>query len=342
MEEHIERLSEAQRALGIEVLNVFNVGEAQADAVQVFRGRDLLHVRPAMFRNLLFYSAAILRSPQMRDTKPVVLHVHGDWSDFLFGRLLAGAIGARALVASMHGRIPRGKARLYRPALASYPTILTTGRAEQCLLEAELGRPVVHMPSAPNDAFLVAAPAAAPYRYDVIGVGNLFATKAPDLFLDCAKRRPDWRFALFGDGDLSASLLARVAEEKIDNVSLPGRRPRPEIIAALQASRMFLSTSLREGTPTTVFEAMAIGLPVVITPSNDYAWLIEEGRNGHITSGWEVEEVTRCLEDILSHEERARTMGAANRSRAAAHSWRANAELVTALMAEQIAKHPRA
>lgn len=338
MEEHIARLSAAQRALGVEVVNLFNVGAADGPAVQIARGRDLLHIRPASLRNLVFYAGALARAGALRGDLPTVLHVHGDWSDFLLGRALGKAIGADLLAASLHDQVLPAKAGLYRMSLQSYDPILTTGRSDQVLLESALGRPVHHMPSAPNRAFLDAAPAAPPYRYDVVSVANLFEKKAPGLILDCASLRPDLRFVLFGDGDLREALARRIAREQLSNVELAGRRPRAEVMAALQASRLFLSTARQEGTPTAALEAMAIGLPVVLTPSNDYGWLIENGRNGHVTSGWQPNEIVARLYDVLEDEARAREMGATNRRVAASRSWDANAVRVTELMMAGLGK----
>lgn len=336
MEEHIARLSAAQREQGIEVVNVFNVGAAEGEAVQLYRGRDLLGVRPAMLRNLVFYAAALSRSRSLRSAKPTVLHVHGDWSDFLFGRLLARAIGAHVMAASLHDLVPGAKGALYRATLRSFDPIFTTGRADQAFLSAELGKPVQHMPSAPHPDFFSAGPPVGPVRYDVISVTNFFEKKAPELVLDCAARRPDLRFALFGDGPLLEKLRARITGEGIGNIVLPGRRSRAEVIVALRESRLFLSTALREGTPTAALEAMAVGLPILITPSNDYGWLMENGRNGWITRGWQIDDIVDRMDAILQDDTKARAMGAANHAAAAAFSWAANAARVSALMAARL------
>ena len=59
MEQHIERLSEAQRQLGVEVLNVFNRGQSSASsAIQLLPGVDLGVLRPQALRNAAFYAAA--------------------------------------------------------------------------------------------------------------------------------------------------------------------------------------------------------------------------------------------------------------------------------------------
>lgn len=336
MEEHIARLSAEQRQLGVEVVNVFNVGRPEGDALQLFPGRDLLGVRPALLRNALFYGRATMHAGRLRDARPVVLHVHGAWSDFLFGRLLGRAIGADVLAASLHDLIPVAQIARHARVLKAYGPIFSTGKADQLLLEEALGRPVHHLPSAPNDAFLVAAPPAPPFRYDVVTVTNFFEKKAPGLVLDCARRRPDLRFGLIGAGPLEQMLRARIAREGIGNVEMPGRLPREQIIGALRASRLFLSTAYREGTPTAALEAMAVGLPVLLTPSNDYRWLIEQGWNGQVTSGWEVDELVAALDTWLAGDARSQAVADRNRARARAHSWRANAERVTGLMSESL------
>src|SRR5918993_925418 len=61
MEEHIAQLSRAQRALGVDVVNLFNSGSAAGPAVQLLPRLDLLSVRPALLRNILFYAAAFVQ-----------------------------------------------------------------------------------------------------------------------------------------------------------------------------------------------------------------------------------------------------------------------------------------
>jgi glycosyltransferase involved in cell wall biosynthesis len=336
MEEHIARLSEAQRALGVDVVNLFSTGAAEGRALQVLPGRDLLSVRPALLRNMLFYGAACRRHSRLVAPDPTIVHAHGDWSDFLLAKLFARVIGAKAVAASMHGRIPPGRVRLYRHALRGCDPIFTTGKADQLFLQQLLGQPVHHLPSAPNGRFFSAEPAGPPFLHDVISVANFFWEKAPDLVVDCAKLRPQYRFVMFGDGVLREDLLAKVRNEGVTNLELPGRRPVDEVIAHLQRSRVFLSTSLREGTPTAALEAMAVGLPVILTPSNDYRWLVENGQNGFVTSRRDARELVARLDDILSDEGRGRAMGRRNRDRAAQHSWGNNALKVTRLMAERL------
>lgn len=333
MEVHIARLGAAQRAQGVEVVNLFHTGEAEGPHLRLLPGRDL--GSRALMRSLRFYGAAWTAAPRLRAFGPFdALHVHGDMADFLAARALARRLGVPVLAATVHDALTPRSRRLARRALGAYALVLATGREEQETLQALLGRPVHHLPSAPAPAFADVTPE--PPAWDVIGVGGLLAKKRPDLFLDCAARRPDLRFALLGDGPLRPTLEARRRAEGLGNVALLGSRPPAEVAQALARSRAFLSTSRTEGTPTAALEAMAVGLPVVLTPSNRYDWLVAPGVNGWVTQGSDPEEIVARLDDVLADEDRRRAMGEANRRKLRAHGWDASAARVSALMRDAL------
>jgi glycosyltransferase involved in cell wall biosynthesis len=75
------------------------------------------------------------------------------------------------------------------------------------------------------------------------------------------------RFVWIGDGALRARLIAAVAEQKLtDHVFLLGQRQ--DTADWLSAADMFLLTSMMEGMPLAVMEAMAKGLPVAAAAVN--------------------------------------------------------------------------
>lgn len=336
MEAHIARLTAAQRDLGIQVLNLYNVGVAEEPAVRLLPRYDLRRIRPAALRNGIFYAAAIICRDKLKDSYPTVLHIHGDAWDFIYGRLLAYAIGAAAVTASLHGIAKKNKAWLYRVALAKYDLIFVTGKKDQVFLETLLGRAVYHLPSAPLDVFFDRQGTHASPCYDVITVANCVAKKRLDLVLDCAACCPDLKFAVYGDGPLRPSLMEQVRIRDIKNLWLAGSKPPEEVAKGMRNARVFLLTSEAEGTPTAAIEAMASGLPVVITPSNDYSWLIDQGVNGYVTSSWEVNEVINRIRDVMLNEGRRVSMGQVNYVRAKQHTWLANAERVSKLMAGRL------
>jgi len=333
MELHIARLSAAQRALGVEVVNVFNMGQCHGSSIQVFPTLNLDRVRPQSLRNLIFYAAAVLKTNKLRSQTPTVLHVHGAWSDFAFSRVLARAIGARATFASMHGVVRPRWGWLYRIALSHCAAIFATGRAEQEYLASALSSNVGHHPSGvAADFFDAASEGLIQKRFDVIDVANFLPKKRLDVVLECARLRPGLQFAIVGDGPLRNKLESIITELGLHNVSLLGRlRPR-EVASALCSSSVFFSPSEEEGVPTAALEAMACALPVVLAPSNDFSWLIAQGVNGYVTTGWSPAEFVDRIDDILRSERLRVEMGARNRERAKDFAWPQIAVRVTELM----------
>ena len=99
-------------------------------------------------------------------------------------------------------------------------------------------------------------------------VGRFTAIKAPDLFLDCMPLLknpfPAARFVMVGGGELWADCEQRIVRDGLqDSVALLGwRRNLPEIYADLD---VIVSTSINEGTPVALLEAMASGKAIVST-----------------------------------------------------------------------------
>lgn len=100
-------------------------------------------------------------------------------------------------------------------------------------------------------------------------VGRLVEVKNHRMFLRVAKRFKDAgptqraRFVIFGDGAIREDLEAFARELGLGaDVIFAGTRPAPEIY---RSSDVIVLTSLNEGTPLTIIEAMAAGRPVVST-----------------------------------------------------------------------------
>lgn len=338
MERHIALLSSAQRALGVEVINIYNTGKAGAASIQVLSSFKLHRISPAALRNAFFYLWAAMIVKRQANNAQNVLHIHGDWSDFLFSKLLAKRLGANVVAASVHCTVREAVPWLYRIALSHCDPIFVTGKVEHDYLEKTLNRGIHHLPSAPLDVFFDTLVSDMPTKYDVITVSNMLPVKKTELIIDCAIKRPNLRFLVIGDGPRRAEIEKRIENEGVNNVKLQGNSTPDEIAIALRTARMFLLTSEKEGTPTAALEAMAAGLPVVLTPSNDYSWLIQDGVNGFITFGWDVDGVVAKVDACLTNEKVRRIMGENNRRLAQKHRWSVKAQLVTDLMRDELCR----
>lgn len=123
------------------------------------------------------------------------------------------------------------------------------------------------------------------YDYDVIYVGRLTYQKNPQrLMRVCAmlkERKPDLKVAIVGMGELEEETKQLCAQLKLrDNVRFLGFQSNP--IKMVHDSKTMILTSRWEGTPMCALEAMALGVPVVSTPSDGMRDLIEDGVNGYL------------------------------------------------------------
>ncbi|HJQ38104.1 MAG TPA: glycosyltransferase [Thermoanaerobaculia bacterium] len=106
-------------------------------------------------------------------------------------------------------------------------------------------------------------------------IGRLTAVKNHELFLRVAARFEDARFVVYGDGADRAALEARGT-----HVEFAGTRPAREIYGAIDIAAL---TSLNEGTPLTLIEAIANGIPVISTAVGgvvDLLGAVEETHDG--------------------------------------------------------------
>ncbi len=154
----------------------------------------------------------------------------------------------------------------------------------------------------------------------VVGsVTRLSPQKAPldlvNAFVRIASKMPNTWFIIVGDGALrpeveSALQMGGLTAQTI----LTGlRRDVPELMAAFD---LFVLSSLWEGLPRVLPQAMASGLPIVCTAADGSAEAIEEGVNGFLVGKGETAVLADRVVQLLADGELRRRMGENGRARA--------------------------
>ena len=96
-------------------------------------------------------------------------------------------------------------------------------------------------------------------------------------------QRERLRLSILGDGPLLAQLKAQVTEAGLDEVVwLPGART--DIASLLHSFTIFTLPSLAEGTPVSLLEAMACGLPVVASNVGGIPEVVTDGEHGTLVA----------------------------------------------------------
>lgn len=109
-------------------------------------------------------------------------------------------------------------------------------------------------------------------KITIISVGRLSIQKNPKLFNDIALEFIDnnnVQFIWCGDGELKLELTS-------SNIKCTGWIERKELENYLASADIYLSTSLWEGLPLSVLEAMSIGLPIVLSDCVGNRDLVED------------------------------------------------------------------
>jgi glycosyltransferase involved in cell wall biosynthesis len=120
---------------------------------------------------------------------------------------------------------------------------------------------------------------------------------------------------IVGGGDLLGSLRREVEGLGIAaSVRFLGwRRDLPALYAA---SDVVVLTSLNEGTPVSLIEAMAAGLPVVATAVGGVPDVVEDGLTGTLVPSGSVEALAHAIEALVANRDLRASFGRAGRERA--------------------------
>lgn len=145
----------------------------------------------------------------------------------------------------------------------------------------------------------------------VASVGRLAPEKGHDVLIDAAaslaERYPEFAVLIAGVGPERAALEARVrSRDLVGRVHLLGARTPEEIAELLIGADAFAFPSRMEGFPIALLEAMALGVPAVVTRFGGADELVEDGRNGRLIDLNDAAALARELAVILDDPERAR------------------------------------
>lgn len=125
------------------------------------------------------------------------------------------------------------------------------------------------------------------YDFDIAYVGRLTEPKDPirlmNVFAEIIKMAPDVKIAVAGTGDMAEQTESFAKQLSItDNVKFLGFMSNPYKL--LYSSKLMIMTSRWEGTPMCALEAMALGVPIVSTPTDGLCELVNDGKTGFLSS----------------------------------------------------------
>lgn len=145
----------------------------------------------------------------------------------------------------------------------------------------------------------------------VINLARLFPQKAHEYLIKSARivlqSVPDARFAIVGNGPREAELRSLIEDEGLgDRVFLAGRRD--DVPQVLAAGDVFALSSVQEGLPLALLEALSAGCPVVSTDVGGVSEIIRHGVTGLLVPPADPEALAAGIVEMLSNPQRARSL----------------------------------
>lgn len=294
-----------------------SVEEAGVEVVVLHEGKQF---SPLMARNLARF---------LKERKPAIAHSHL----LRWGSTVAKLACVPTAIMTEHGwSPPRGKVGVLfdRANIKFADRVVAVSEATRQIRISKWKTPADKVVTIPNavDVDAIRVPIDIKAKKDDLGipndallvgiVGRLLPIKGHEYFIsaaaELAKTRPQCRFLVIGDGPNRESLQAHAKslglKEKL--IFLGFRDDVREIIQLLDVACL---SSISEGTPITILEAMACSKPTVVTDVGGCPEVVQNGVTGYVVPPRDPVALSKAIDQILSDSALAGQMGEAGLAR---------------------------
>ncbi|MBC8171595.1 MAG: glycosyltransferase family 4 protein [Anaerolineae bacterium] len=262
----------------------------------------------------------------MRQEQPDIVHTHTAKAGFV-GRWAAKLAGVPVILHTFHGHVFAGyfsplKTRFFiwleqlTARISDTIITLTQGLRRELVEDYRIARrekftvlplgldlePFARTPRKAGDFRRQwHIPADAP----LVGIAGRFVpVKNHALFLAAAalvrQQRPDAHFVLIGDGELRAEVEQQIEALGLrDCITLTGWQR--DLTTAYGDMDVFVISSVNEGTPVTVIEALSAGCPVVATAVGGLPDLLDGGAFGELVPSQDQTALANAILKVLAN-----------------------------------------
>ena len=159
-------------------------------------------------------------------------------------------------------------------------------------------------------------------------------------FVEAAKSEPDLRLLLLGTGSMKSVIEKFVADNNMhDRIFMGGVINQKDLPDYYQASDLYISASYSDGSSVSLMEALASGLPVLVSDIPGNKEWIDQGRNGWLFKTGSVENLTKSMSEIYKNKVHISQVGIeARKSAEKKANWEVNFQKL--LFAYQLALNP--
>jgi len=140
----------------------------------------------------------------------------------------------------------------------------------------------------------------------LVAMGSLRPEKGFDVLLNAfsqvVPRHREWRLVIWGEGPLRSELESQASQLGIaDHITFPGVTREP--FARLAEANLFVLSSLVEGFPNVLTEAMSVGLPVIATDVGAVPEIVRDGIDGVLAPPGQEEALAVAMDRLMGNRE---------------------------------------
>lgn len=152
-----------------------------------------------------------------------------------------------------------------------------------------------------------------PVDGNVIFIGRLHWIKGLfDLLLACnilKEKKVEFKLTIIGEGPERPHLEYMIRDLNLtENVFLLGRKTPSEIRAYIKDAEIAVQTSLHEGFPNSLAEAMYAKLPIVTVDCGGITEVLQNGYNAYVTEVGNPERIAETLRLALENKEKSKAL----------------------------------
>jgi glycosyltransferase involved in cell wall biosynthesis len=149
----------------------------------------------------------------------------------------------------------------------------------------------------------------------VLAVGQLVPRKNHlgllEAFSRLQARLEGAALVIVGEGALRSELERVATERRLRRVVFTGHAQPDELPLYYAAAELFVDLTLRDHWSQVVGEAMAAGLPTLVSSADHASELIEDGVTGFVVDPLDIERVSSLALSLLEKDQTAKSVGAA-------------------------------
>ncbi|WP_321434316.1 glycosyltransferase family 4 protein [Trichococcus flocculiformis] len=138
---------------------------------------------------------------------------------------------------------------------------------------------------------------------NITSVGRFVPEKGYELLIQSIIELSDdfnINLTLVGGGSLESRYISLIGDNK--NINLIKWIPQEEFIDILHETDIYIQSSISEGMPRTILEAMAMRLPIISTNVGGILGVLEDEHNALIINPHSVNEIKSAIKELVSDE----------------------------------------